>query len=159
MFLRYLFPGHIRFTLTISRTTEVIGVNSNVQNDRHILLWDFDNVRLARVSSILRPICRKNRLSNVYIFRTRKDHDNYHAFCLKSFTLAAAVSIIAATPEVDWAFVKWGVVRSHFTLRIGPKDDEIPWFVRTIKGRGVADVTWRDLKGYTKYETRAGKYA
>lgn len=154
MFLRFLLPGHYRVTLTIARTTEVIGVNSEVKDGKHILLWDFDGVPLERVKSALRVLQDRTGLSDIYVFQTRKDAENYHSFCLQSHSWKEVVAIIAATPEVDFAFFKWGVVRGHFTLRISPKGEEIPWQVATIPGKGEEDVTWKDLKSFTRYETR-----
>lgn len=159
MFLRFLLPGHYRVTVTVAKTTEVIGVNSNVKETKHILLWDFDSVELERVQCILSDIVHRYALGNIHIFQTRKTPASFHAFCLCAQEWTTVVEILASTPGLDWSFFKWGVVRGHFTLRIGPKGDSIPYKVGLIEGYRPDDVEWTDLKSFTKYETRLNKYA
>lgn len=157
MFLRYTFPGHWRATFTLAKITTVTGVNSDVGFGNHILLWDFDNLSLDAVLRSLAAVQKAHPLPGIHIYRTRSDADNYHAVCLAVRPWREVVAIIAATPMVDWNFLKWGIHRGHFTLRIGPKEGEIPFPVTFITGELEEDIDWKGLTSFTNYETVLNK--
>jgi len=141
-----------RVTLTIARIAKVIGVNSELENGRHVLMWDFDDVPLNEVFHDLRAVQTRYLLSDIHILRT-KEPDNYIAYCFTSQDWKTAVEIVAQTHTVDWQFLRFGVYRGHFTLRVTPKNErEIKPAIR-IEGYELPDCKPSDLKSWVRYET------
>ncbi|GAH64923.1 unnamed protein product, partial [marine sediment metagenome] len=92
------------------------------EDGSHILMWDFDDVPLEEVCQDLRVVQSRYSLSDIHICRT-KEPDNYIAYCFTSQDWKTAVEIVAQTHTVDWQFLRFGVYRGHFTLRVTPKND------------------------------------
>jgi len=144
--------GNYRLTLTCARVARVIGANSNLEDGRHILMWDFDEVPLEDVKAALRRVQVRYFLSDIHILRT-KEPDNYIAYCFTANEWKIAVEIIAQTSHVDWQFFRFGVYRGHFTLRVTPKGERTPYLVCRLDGFEMPDCTPLDLKSWCRYET------
>jgi len=142
----------IRMTLSIARVTQVIGVNSMLDDGRHILMWDFDEVSLGHVKDALRIVQTRYFLSDIHIFKT-SEPDNYIAYCFTAVDWRRAVEIVAVTYYVDWQFLRFGVYRGHFTLRVSPKTLEEPKPVFRIEGMTLSDVKPEELKSWVRYQT------
>lgn len=151
MILRATFRN-IRITLTIARIAKVIGVNSGLENGRHVLMWDFDNVPLKDVKKALRTIQKEFGLSDIHILRT-KEPDNYIAYCFSSKPWFEAVRIVASTEKIDWQFLRFGVYRGHFTLRVTPKGKRYIKLVTRLRSKVKPDCKPDDLKSWVRYET------
>jgi hypothetical protein len=150
--IKRLTIGHHRLTLTFARIGKVIGVNSNLENGRHILMWDFDDVPLDVVADSLRRVQSRYLLSDIHICRTKEPH-NYIAYCFSSQEWRTACEIVASTGNVDWQFFRFGVYRGHFTLRVTPKSDRRIVFATSIDGHSLPDCKPEDLKSWVRYET------
>lgn len=144
--------GDWRVTFTFAKVAKVIGVNSNLEDGRHILMWDFDDVGLSDVKQALRIVQTRYFLSDIYILVT-KGKSNYIAYCFSSQDWRRAVEIIAQTLFVDYQFLRFGVYRSHFTLRVSSKGDRVPLLIAKLDGYEAPDCNLWDLKSWVKYET------
>ena len=142
----------IRATLTIARIVKVIGVNSELENGLHILMWDFDEIPLPDVRDALKRVQTRYCLSTIHILRT-KVPDNYIAYCFSSFSWRTAVEIIAQTEYVDWQFFRFGVYRGHFTLRVTPKNEREIKLAHRLEGYELPNCKPSDLKSWVRYET------
>ena len=151
MILRTTIKG-IRLTFSIARVTKVIGVNSKLGDDTHILMWDFDDVPLEDVRSALRVVQSRYLLSDILILRTNEP-DNYVAYCFSSQLWRRAVEIIAATVRVDWQFLRFGIYRGHFTIRVTSKNGRIPYLVEMLEGHTLPDCKPPDLESWVRYQT------
>jgi len=151
MIKRFRIRG-VRFTFTIARTQKVIGVNSQLADGTHILMWDFDEVPLEDVRAELKRVQTRYLLSDIYILRT-KEPDNYIAYCFTALPWKRVVEIIAQTNLVDWNFFKFGVYRGHFTLRVTPKNGRTPRLVEVLGGFELANCEVADLMSWVRYET------
>lgn len=146
--------GCWRFTWSFAPVTNVVGVNSKLDNDEHIIMWDFDASKYVNVRNELLRVQRLYQLPNIYISETSKD-TGFHAWCFKRVSWRKLVEILAFTRGVDWNYFKYGVYRLHFTLRVSSKCG------RKIKPKKVLlsgvpeDVTIHDLKSWVNYETLA----
>lgn len=147
--------GQVRFTFTCAKVTKVVGVNSELGEGKHILMWDFDNVSLDEVVKELRAVQADCILPDIHILVT-KEPTNYIAYCFARTDWRVAVYIIAATRLVDWNFFKYGVYRGRFTLRVSPKQGRAIKHKLTLKGYRPPDCTIKDLKSWVRYETLAG---
>jgi len=150
--IKRLTVGNIRVTLTVAKIAKVIGVNSELENGKHILMWDFDEVPLEDVKSALRVVITRYGLSEVHICRT-KVPDNYVCYCFSQQEWTRACEIVCQTKYVDWQFFRFGVYRGHFTLRVTPKNDRQIKLVESLEGFELADCKPTDLKSWVRYET------
>jgi hypothetical protein len=153
--IKKLRVGKWRFTFTFAPVTDVVGVNSNLPDGDHILMWDFDGVPLRDVILALDDVQEDQLLPNIYILNTGKR--NHHiAYCFERCPWRVAVKIIADTPKVDWNFFKYGVYRGHFTLRVSDKNHRKIKLVKVLKGLRSETASVLELKSWTKYETLEG---
>lgn len=144
--------GRWRFTFTMAPLTDVIGVNSNLDGDDHILMWDFDETNFNDVFKNLLTVQRIYNLPNIYILETLKDK-NFMAYCFKRTHWLKAVEILAFTKGVDWNYFKYGVYRGNFTLRVGPKCGRKPKLIWTLKTGVPEDCSIKELRSWVRYET------
>lgn len=146
--------GRWRFTFSMATTVKVVGVNSNVGKGKHILMWDFDDTTLRNVMTDLLVVQKTYKLPNIYILETKKEQ-NYIAYCFKVVTMKKAVEIIAFTKGVCWSFLKYAMMRSKFTLRVTAKHGRKPKLAMVLPSKVKADITLRQLRNWTEYDTLA----
>jgi hypothetical protein len=144
--------GHWRFTLTMYLATHTHGVNSNLPDGNHILMWDFDDVPLKDVDKALRFIQREYDLPQIYLLHSGKAN-HFLAYCFKRLRFEYTISIIAMTPEVCYNFFRFGVMRKYFTLRIDKKEGRKPHLLYIIPSPVKEDVALSELEHFTFYET------
>lgn len=141
-----------RITFTLARVIDVVGVNSRLPSGKHILMWDFDDVKITDVIEALDKQQKRYCLSDIYVLETTPAK-NYIAYCFTTASWFDAQKIVITTEGVCHNFVKFGVIRGHFTLRVSPKCGRKPKLVVILKGLYPADVTVKDLGSWVKYET------
>ena len=146
--------GCWRFTWSMAPITYIIGVNSTIDGDDHIIMWDFDATDFDTVFLELARVQRTYHLPNIYISETSKG-TGYHAWCFKSVSWHKLVEILAFTRGLDENYFKYGIYRKHFTLRVSPKCGRKKRHVYTMRTKVPEDVTVHDLKKWVKYETLA----
>jgi len=171
--------GRWRFTFSMAPTERVVGVNSKLPDGNHILMWDFDDVSPFRVINNLVTVQKQYKLPNIYLLKTKEATykrvgtipieggedieewgpvGSYIAYCFKRVTWQEAVAIIAATPDIDWNFFKYGVYRGKFTLRVTPKSGRKPKLIEVLEGYRAEDVKVHELRDWVQYETLADGY-
>lgn len=153
MFRKLMLPRGYKLAFTFSRVQKARGVNSNIGAAGHVLMWDFDGIPMGEVFDSLTYEQKKRDLGPIWVFCTGKGKDHYHAFCLNVHTFQQAISIVSGTLGVCWDFVKWSALRGRFTLRVGPKQGEIPFQVAFLASPVKQDVEWYDLRSFVDYET------
>jgi hypothetical protein len=144
--------GKWRFTFTLAPVEDVVGVNSQLPDGRHVLMWDFDHTPLSTVCAELYRLMVKYQLPNIYIFKSSPG-DNYIAYCLKRVSWWEAKRIVADTPFVDEQFFKYGVYRGYFTLRVSGKNGYTPERVTVISSDTPETASWWELNSWVVYET------
>lgn len=147
--------GDVRITFSIARVTRMIGVNSRLDDDRHIIMWDFDDMELEVVESALCKVQEKYNLSNIYILET-KHLTNYIAYCFTARRFDHVCLVILDTNFIDWNFFKYGVYRGRFTLRVTAKEGRTPRLVKILAGATRPDVDIKDLHSWVHYQTLKG---
>lgn len=148
--------GKWRLTVTLAPIIDVIGVNSSLPDGHHILMWDFDNVPLKKVKDALLVQQLMHVLPRIRILETQPSK-NYIAYCLTRCTLNKAIEIISSTQFICFNFLKWGVFRKRFTLRISHKHGKRPRLVHVMESDIVEDVSISELRSFVKYETLTGE--
>ena len=141
-----------RFTFSCAPITKVVGVNSILLNGNHILMWDFDETTLNKVVTALLTVQRTYDLPTIYILET-KPSTNYIAYCFKEVPWRKTIEIITYTEGVDYNFIKYGIFRNKFTLRVTPKCGRKPKLVYKLYSDKPEEVSIRNLKDWVQYET------
>lgn len=154
--IKRLTIGDLRMTFSCAHITRVVGVNSELKNGNHILMWDFDDVPLEDVKRALHIVQTRYFLSDIYILET-KEKRNFCAYCFTAVDWQRAVEIMAATQFVDWGYFRYSVWRYHFTLRVSPKNGRDSKMVAFLEGYKLPTAKIEDLKYWVEYETRRDK--
>lgn len=144
--------GKWKFMFSYSQIEDVVGVNSKVGEDEHILMWDFDNTSIERVKETLGILQMLYNLPNIYILQT-KETRSYHAYCLHKTSFQDACWTLSSTSGIDMTYYRLGVTRGYWTLRISPKSgrDIVPMDV--LKSNVPEDVSCEGIKSFVIYET------
>ena len=144
--------GRWRFTFSMAPITKVMGVDSTLTDGNHILMWDFDTKTLEEIKLWLRAVQRMWELPPIRISQTGKEH-GYHAVSMARREWRMCVAIIAGTRFVDWNYLKYGIYRGHFTLRVGPKLFRKITYIGELKSKIPDEAKLEELKSWVKYET------
>jgi hypothetical protein len=141
--------GNWRFTFTFAPVTKVIGVNSNLPDGNHIIMWDFDDTPLEALTDELEYLQDQLDLPNIYIFTTGKKN-HYIAYCFKRCTWQYSIEAVARIWLVDPSFFRFGVYRKHWTLRVSTKEGRKPKLVKTLKSRTPETASISELNSWVK---------
>jgi len=147
--------GPIYVHLLVRRVYDVTGINSKLEDGRHILLWDFDEKPLDLISAELEAIQAKHCLSAIYIVNTGLE-DYYHAYCFTALDWVKCREIIASTPTVDRIFLALGIMRGYFTLRISPKRNRKFKLAKVLESSVEPEVNPYSLGSFEEYFTSRG---
>ena len=107
----------------VNRLEKRTGICSQKYNepDKHILLWDFDDVDLQGIIVSLTQLQIKYNLPSILIAESSKG--KYHAYCFVLRTLQQIINILSATHNIDMEYLRMGTARGYFTLRISTRKD------------------------------------
>lgn len=144
--------GNIRVWVSARRVEQHLGACSRLDGDMHILMWDFDDVPLARVCRALTAQQVEYELPAVYVLETRPG-TSYIAYCMARAPWDRAVAIVATTKYVDWNFVRLSVIRGYFTLRVSPKRGVEPKLAVVLESPWPAEASVDGLGLAVRYET------
>lgn len=151
MLLTARFKGYA-VSLHARRYTFVTGVDSTLQDGRHILMWDYDDVPMNTAYDDLLVMQAVNSLPTIYILRSSFG-DHFIAYCFASFTFRDAMKVLLQSPFVDWEYIRMAMMRGHFTLRMTPKHLVEPLLVGRLVSSIKPDVKPSDLHDFPTYET------
>lgn len=149
--------GKWRIHFSMAYVYDVIGINSTLPDGKHILMWDFDNSILETATSALRLIQLIYDLPNIYILNSGKPN-RYIAYCFVRMTIQQVAEILSATPFICWGFLKWGIIRNRWTLRVTPKCGRVIRLVGILPSTRPEEATPQELKGWVQYETLADSF-
>lgn len=157
--MRYLFRTRIgswRITLSVGRVTDVKGINSELKDGRHIIMWEFDETDWQLVKRSLMYVQTDRRLPTIYISRSHPG-GGYHAYCLVAVPWIQSVHIVSGTPLVDPGYINMCAIRGHWTLRLTDKGMGAPEFWEELPSLRRETASTLDLKSYVKYEAFKSK--
>ena len=92
--------GRLQASLMAGLVTKVQGVNSNLKDGRHIIMWEFDITDLPKVEAILFCTQVYHELPDIYIAQSHP-RGGYHAYCFKAMSFIETLHIVSGTPLVD----------------------------------------------------------
>jgi len=108
------------FFVSLSWSRQVQGINSDLPDGRHFLMWDFDGLECSEVFDTLRDVQRYFMLPAITVMQS-SDSRHHHAYCFDGNSFPRAQYILNSTPNVDPMYLKFGAIRKYFTLRITDK--------------------------------------
>jgi len=149
--------GNWRIHFSMAYVYDVIGINSQLPDGKHILMWDFDKDTPEEVIYHLAVIQQFFNLPKICILNTGKIN-RHIAYCFKRVTLQKATEIISATAGVCWGFLKWGIIRNKFTLRVTPKCGRKIHLVDILHSNVPEDAKPQELQNWVQYETLHDKF-
>lgn len=147
------FPFNYQLRLYFSCLEKREGICSKVyqEDDKHILLWDFDDIRLSKLIKSLTAKQIQYKLPTIYIVASSSKR--YHAYCFASRTFREVVHIISGTPEIDIKYLRLGMLRGYYTLRISSRTTDDFVLVKTLTSVISNEVNPLDIS-ISEYMTR-----
>jgi hypothetical protein len=103
----------------IAKTQTVSGIISQLEFDKHIIMWDLDDCSLDEAKAALKYVQFKYNLSDIYIFGDKPD--SHRAICFTVVSLMELLRIIIDTDYIDPGFVSYTAKRCHAAIRLSPK--------------------------------------
>jgi len=141
--------GHDWF-FRLGKLKLVAGINSNLKDGNHILMWEFDGVEFQQIRSVLEAIQDDYVLPDIHILKASTE-TSWHAMCFTRCPWPLAISIVAGTPKIDLSWLKMCVSREHWTLRVTDKGQGAPEIVEVLAG-ATPECTPEDLTGAVLYQ-------
>lgn len=138
-------PFNFQIRIYASHLEKRTGICSVVyqEKDKHILLWDFDDIELEIIVSSLRTI------QNFYVLPTilivSSSANRHHAYCLTARTFREVIHILSATPEIDLDYLRMGMARGYYTLRISERKSDTFKLVYTLSSSIPNEVNPLDI--------------
>jgi len=150
--MRIRFHGW-QFHIGLTHSQEMIGVNSNLVNGKHFIMWDFDGHDVDKVIPALNMIQKAYTLPTIYILNTGTWY-HYHAYCFHSVSWTKLVTILLNTPMLDKGFLQIGFLRGYYTLRISPKNEKYVRLAYTLESTVTETVDKMSIPRVIKYWTK-----
>jgi hypothetical protein len=146
----------IRVSLVIGKTRDVIGVNSTIGEDSHIIMWEFDDPDLTKIRQELWATQVFHSLPNIHISESHPG-GGYHAYCLHKCTFVESLHIVSGTKHVDPRYITMSAMRGHWTLRRTTKGQGEPRYIETLESEIPDTAQMEDLGSWVKYEVWSKK--
>ena len=143
--------GRMRFSLVIGGITDVIGVNSTIGENSHIIMWEFDDPDLTKIKHELWATQVFHSLPNIHISESHPG-GGYHAYCMHRCTFIQSLHIVSGTRFVDPRYITMSAMRGHWTLRRTTKGQGAPRYVETLESEIPETAKLEDLGSWVKYE-------
>lgn len=113
--------------------------------DKHMILWDFDRSTAVEIAKTLECLMLKYNLPDIYIIQS-SPKGSYHAYCFASRSFLEVLHILSDTPQVDRTYLRLGVVRGYFTLRITPRKGDTAFkLVKIITSTFSNEMDYSDM--------------
>lgn len=139
-----------------SRVYKRTGVHSlQPKLNKHALLLDFDEGNLDNIINNLKLIQKRYKLPNIYIVES--SFGRYHAYSLACRELKEIIHIVSAIPDIDIMFLRLGIARGYYTLRISKRSLSDFELKRVLYSSYPSECTWGDLSVSNFYTKNGGE--
>lgn len=92
------------------------------EQGKHMILWDFDDANIDDIINGLVGVQWAFLLPTIYIIESSENH--YHAYCFAKRELKEIIGILSTTPNICEDYLRLGMVRGYYTLRISRRKNE-----------------------------------
>lgn len=134
------------------RVQTVKGVNSNLLDGNHCIMFDVDDCNIRTLEQELVSLQEYYNLGRALIFSTGRA-DSYHVYFLNRVSWRQAVMVAVSCRYVDLKHIQFSLKRGHFTLRISSKKNRKIELVSVIESKHPSDITKEDFSSFVIYET------
>ncbi len=139
-------PFNYQLKLYGSKVEQRVGICSQHidSTDKHCLLWDFDYVEseFDLIVTLLR-LQTKFHLPNIYVIESSPN--KLHAYCFKGCSFREVIHILSDTPQIDMKYLRLGMVRGYYTLRVTPRKGDSFRLITTLASFIKETITPMDL--------------
>lgn len=142
--------GRFQVSLMAGLVTKVTGINSNLKNGLHIVMWEFDETDKLAVLASLQATQIFHDLPNIYVAESHPG-GGFHAYCFKALSFVETLHIVSGTALVDPHYITMCAMRQHWTLRLTNKGQGQPLYLETLVGPGQKTADQNDLIGIVEY--------
>jgi len=120
-FFGRLYFGNYHLSILFMKIQPVHGIANKVigEKNKYYPFWDIEGCSFEQAKGTLLDVQRKYLLADIYI--TSDKENSCRAFCFSKRTFNECLSILLETKYVDWAFIKWTVIRHKSVLRTSKK--------------------------------------
>ena len=98
------------------RTKKIVAISSLTEDDKHILIWDFDDIKEMDVLKSLSKTQKINGLGPIYVFKSKH---GYNAICLDKIDIEEANNIKHYTRFSDYTHTRIGYNIGSWCMRVG----------------------------------------
>jgi hypothetical protein len=131
------------------------GVDSKLADGNHVLLFDFDGITVRQLETELRYVQDKYQLPTIHVLNTGRP-DSWHGYCFYRCAFRKALQILFDCPSIDLNFVRFGIWRDHFTLRVINKNKRGIETHSKLYSTVPETCTVRELDSFSFYQTGSG---
>ncbi len=142
--------GRFQVSLMAGLVTKVQGINSNLKDGRHIVMWEFDETDKLAVLGSLQFAQVVHGLPNIYVAESHPG-GGFHAYCFASMTFIKSLHIVSGTALVDPNYITMCAMRQHWTLRLTDKGQGQPEYTETLPSHFLESADYSDLVGMVEY--------
>lgn len=142
--------GRLQVSLMAGLVTKVTGVNSNLKNGKHIIMWEFDETDKLAVLASLQAVQIFFQLPDINVAESHPG-GGFHAYCFKALSFVETLHIVSGTALVDPHYITLCAMRQHWTLRLTDKGQGAPQYLETLQGPGQKTACPVDLEGIVQY--------
>ncbi len=142
--------GRLQVSLQTGLVTPVAGVNSNLKDDSHIIMWEFDIPDRDLIVAGLEAIQEDFQLPAIHLAQSHPG-GGFHAYCFASMSFIDTLHIVSGTPWVDPNYVTMCAARQHWTLRLTDKGQGQPEHLEQLAGYRSSDAGMEDLVSWVNY--------
>jgi hypothetical protein len=144
--------GNHRLTIAWVKYQTTIGLNSKLADGNHVLMYDCDDFTFDMVHDGLKYAQMHYELPNIYLYQSSLP-GHYLALCLDRNSWIDTIHMVTALPCIDKSWLRGGVARQYFTIRIGQKNGQYPKPMMVLKSKRPETVDISELVYYDRYET------
>ena len=139
-----------QISLMAGMVTKVTGINSNLADGQHIVMWEFDETDFMKVEAALFAAATFHRLPSIHIAQSHPG-GGFHAYCFRRMSFVESLHIVSGTALVDPNYITMCAMRQHWTLRLTDKGQGFPHYYASIMTRIEPDCDFMDLAGVVEY--------
>lgn len=142
--------GRLQASLMAGLVTKVTGVNSNLIDGSHIIMWEFDETDKLAVLEALQIVQSDFRLPDINVAESHPG-GGFHAYCFYALPFVRTLHIVSGTRLVDPHYITLCAMRQHWTLRLTDKGQGAPQYLETLPGYLEKTAKPEDLVGVVEY--------
>ena len=145
--------GRFQVSLVVGLVTKVTGVNSNLKQGGHIIMWEFDETDKLAVLASLQAAQIFHSLPTIYVAESHPG-GGFHAYCFVQMSFVHTLHVVSGTALVDPHYITMCAMRQHWTLRLTDKGQGQPEYTEALFSEVPELYGPNDLQSVVQYTAR-----